>query len=122
MVVHSKSVVFGSNLSLPLLVSEGSGLVCELVGKADLVSNHFDSKQFREAVDVPHTCHPSHSLTTFAFRSSEVWCLLLDLDPSGGADPLGMFLFFLKRIADFMAPCLCVVFACLVRLGSFPAC
>ena len=31
-----KSAVFGSSLLLPPLVSEGGGLVCELVGKADL--------------------------------------------------------------------------------------
>ena len=39
-----KSAVFGSSSSLPPLVSEGGGLVCELVGKADLLSGHFDSK------------------------------------------------------------------------------
>ena len=39
-----KSAVFGTSLSLPPLVSGGDGLVCELVGKADLVSDHFDSK------------------------------------------------------------------------------
>ena len=33
-----KSVVFGSRLSLHLLVGEGGGLVCESVGKADLLS------------------------------------------------------------------------------------
>ena len=38
-----KSAVFGSSSSLPPLVSEGGGLVCELVGKADLLSDHFDS-------------------------------------------------------------------------------
>ena len=32
-----KSAVFGSSLSLPPLVSEGGGLVCESVGKADLL-------------------------------------------------------------------------------------
>ena len=63
-----KSAVFCSSSSLPPLVSEDGGLVCELVGKADLMSNHFDSKQFREAVDQQLTCHPSPSLTTFAFR------------------------------------------------------
>ena len=52
------------------------------------------------------TCHPSPSLTTFAFRSSEVRRLLLDLDPCGGTDPLGMFLIFFKRTADVMAPVL----------------
>ena len=53
---------------MPPLVSEGGGLVCELVGKADLLSDHFDSKKSKEAVDLPPTCHPSPSLTTFAFR------------------------------------------------------
>ena len=105
-----KSAVFGSISSLPPLVSEGGGLVCESVGKADMLSDHFDSKQSREAVDLLLTCHPSPSLTTFAFRSSEVRRLLLDLDPYGGTDPLGVFPLFLKRTADVMAPCLSVVF------------
>ena len=38
-----KSAVFGSSSSLPPLVSEGGGLVCESVGKADLLADHFDS-------------------------------------------------------------------------------
>ena len=63
-----KSAVFGSSSSLPPLVSEGGGLVCEPVGKADLLSDHFDSKKSREAVDLPITCHPSPGLTTYAFR------------------------------------------------------
>ena len=45
-----KSAVFGMNLSLPPLVNEGGGLVSESVGKADLLLDHFDSKQSREAV------------------------------------------------------------------------
>ena len=45
-----KSAVFGSSSSLPLLVSEGGGLVCDSVGKADLLWDHFDSKLSREAV------------------------------------------------------------------------
>ena len=48
--------------------------------------------------------------------------LLLDLDPYGGTDPLGMFPLFLKRTADVMAPRLSAVFRWLVRWGSFPAC
>ena len=77
-----KSAVFGSSSSMPLLLIEGSGLVCESVGKADLLLDHFDSKQSRQAVDLPLACHPSPCLTTFAFRSSEVRILLLYLDPS----------------------------------------
>ena len=91
-----KSLVFGTSSSLPPLVNEGGGLVCAL-GTADLLSDHFDSKQWRKAVDLPLTCHPSPSLTTFAFRSREVRHLLLDLDPYGGTDPLVMFPLFLKE-------------------------
>ena len=40
-----KSVVFGSSLLLSPLVGECGGLVCELVGNADMLSDHFDSKQ-----------------------------------------------------------------------------
>ena len=50
-----KSAVFGSSSSLPLLVIEGGELVCESVGKADLLSDHFDSKQSREDADLPLT-------------------------------------------------------------------
>ena len=95
---------------MPPLVSEGGGLLCEPVYKDDLLPDHFDSTQSREAVDLPLTCHPSPSFITFAFRSCEVRRLLLDLDPYGGTDPLGMFPFFLKRTADVMAPRLSVVF------------
>ena len=87
------------------------------------MSDHFDSKQSREAVDLPLTCHPSPSLTSFAFRSSEVSRrLLLDLDPYGATDLLGMFPLFPKRTADVIAPFLSVIFRRLVRLGHFPAC
>ena len=71
-----KSAVFGTSSSLIPLVNESGGLVSESVGKADLLPDHFDSKQSREAVDLPLTCHPSPSLTTFAFRSREVRRLL----------------------------------------------
>ena len=53
--------------------------MCESVGNADLLLDHFDSKQSREAVELSLTCHPSPSLTTFVFRLSEVKHLLLDL-------------------------------------------
>ena len=53
-----------------------------------------DRRESRESVDLLVTCHPSPSLITFAFRSSEVKRLLLDLDLYGGTDPLGMFFSF----------------------------
>ena len=92
------SAVFGTSSSLLPLVSDVGGLVCESVGMADLLSDHFDSKQSREAVDLPLTCHPSPCLTTFGFRSREARHLLLDLDIYDGTDPMGMFPFFLKEL------------------------
>ena len=77
--------------------------------------------QSKESVDLPLTSHPSQRLTSFAFRSSKVRHLLLDLDPYGGSDPLGMFP-LPKRTVDVLAPHLSVVFRRLVRLGSFLAC
>ena len=93
--------------SLPPLVGEGGGLVCESVGKPDLLLNHFNSKQSRESVDLPLTCHPSPSLTTFGFRASEDRLLMLDLGPYGGTDTFEYdSIFFLKRTTDVMAPVL----------------
>ena len=97
-----KSDVLGLSSSLPPLVGGGGGLVCESVGKADLLPDHFDGKKSKESVDVPLACHPSPRLTTFAFRSREVRHLLLDLDLYMGTHPLSMFYLFLKRTADVM--------------------
>ena len=116
-----KSAVFGLSSSLLLLVGGGEGMVCESVGKADPLSDYFDGKQSRESVDLLLTCHQSPRYTSFAFRSSEVRRILLDLEPYGGSDLLGMFPLFLKRTADVLAPRLSVVFLRLVRLGSFSA-
>ena len=94
-----KSAVFGSgsDSSIPPLSGVGGGLVCESIGKADILPAHFDGKQSRDPVDLPSTCHPSPSLTTFAYGSREVKRLLLD--------PL-----FLKRTAEVLVPRLAVVF------------
>ena len=54
------------------------------------LSDNFDSKQYKDSVDLPSSCHPSQSLRAFAFIASEVRRLLLDLDTYGGADPSGM--------------------------------
>ena len=77
-----KSAVFcsSSDSSLPPLIGAVGGLVCESVGKTVMLSAHFVGKQSRDPVDLPLTCHPSPSLTTFAFRSREMKRLLQDLD------------------------------------------
>ena len=97
--------VFGLSSSLPPLVGGGGGLVCESVGKADVLSDQFDGKQSRES-DLPLACHPSPSLTSFAFRSSEVRRLLLDLDPYGALTHWVCFLFFLRELLTFWPPVL----------------
>ena len=93
-VLRNKSAVFGTSSSLPSLVGEGGGLMCVSVGKADLLSDHFESKQSMEPVDLPLTCHQSPCLTTFAFRSRNVRRLLLDLDPMVALTHWVCFLFF----------------------------
>ena len=62
-----------------------------------MLSAHFDRKQSKDPVDLPSTCHPSPSLTTFAIMAREVKWLLLDLDSYSGTDPFGMFPLFLKK-------------------------
>ena len=62
-----KSAVFSSSSLLHPLVGGAGGLVCESAGKAELLSDHFDSKLSRESVDLPFTCNPP-SGTTFSFR------------------------------------------------------
>ena len=80
--------MFGLSLSLPTLFGEGGGLMCESIGKTDLLSDHFESKQSMESLDLPLTCHPSSSHTTFAF--SEVGRLLLNLiRPPWWHSPIG---------------------------------
>ena len=69
-------------------------MVCESVGKVELLSAHVDGMQSRDPVDLPSTCHPFPRVTTFAFRSWKVRRLLLDLDSYGGIDIFGMFLLF----------------------------
>jgi hypothetical protein len=117
-----KSAVFGSESSIPPLIREGGGLVCESQSKAVLLADHFDGKQSRDSLNLPPSCHPCPVLTTFAFRSSEVKRLLLDLDSYGGTDPLGMFPLFFKKLANVLAPKLSVLFRKLIRLGGFSEC
>ena len=81
--------------------------------------DHFDITQFRMSVGLPLSCYPSPCINAFTFRLSEVTeviDILLDLDPYGGTDQLGMFLLFLKKTADVLASRLSVVFRRLSRL------
>ena len=99
-------LISGGQLAKLSDLSEQSTLSEQSVGKADLFSDHFDSKQSRECVDCPLNYLPSPRLYTFAVMSSEVRRLLLNLDPYRGSDPLGMFPLFHKRTADVLAPVL----------------
>ena len=45
-----KSALFGSSSSSPPIIGVGGGLVCDSVCKADLLPDHFGSKQFGESV------------------------------------------------------------------------
>ena len=62
-----------------------------------MLSAHFDGKQSGFPIDLPSSCHPSPSLTTFVLRSREVRQILLDLDSYGSTDQLGIFPLFFEE-------------------------
>ena len=115
-----KESVFGVDPSIPALQGVGGALVSDPAEKAELLSTFFDSKQSRDPVALPHTCHPSPRLSSFAFRSREVRNILLELDPNGGVDPLGYFPLLFKELAPALSTKICTVFRRLLREGSFP--
>ena len=87
-------VRFKAGFSLPPLIGADGGLVCESVGKADMLSAHLDGKQSRDPVDLLTSFHGSLHFPQSHFISLEVMRLLLDLDSYGGIDPLGIFFLF----------------------------
>ena len=115
-----KECIFYKDSSIPPLQGDGGAMVSDPAAKAELLSVHFDSKQSRDVVNLPATCHPQPKLCGFAFRSREVLRLLSELDPQGGPDPLGFFPLFFKECAGILAPKLSRVFRQLLRQGSFP--
>ena len=90
--------------------------------KASLLGSQFDSKQCREQVITPLSCFLQSRCNSLAFRTSVLLRLLLDIDTYGGVDPVGVFLLFLKKVADIIAPKLSIIFCWLIRLGSFLEC
>ena len=108
-------------IHLFLLLGAGGGLVCESVGKADILLAHFDGKQSRDPVDLPVTCHPSQKSHNLCLQVMGGQAVLPDLDSHGGTDPLGTFPLFLSKTAVVLASRLAVVFLRLLRFGSFPA-
>ena len=104
---------------MPPLDSEGDELVCESVCKADLMSDHFDSKQSREAVDLPLTncIQVAHHVCIQVERGQ---ASLVRLVPLWWTDIFG-YVFFLKELLMLWSPRLSVVFQQLVRQGCFLA-
>ena len=88
---------FGAESDIPLLCSPGGALVSDPAGKAELFSAWFDSKQSRDIVELPQTCHHRPAFCGIAFRAREVERYLLDLDPNGGVDPSGCFPMFFSE-------------------------
>ena len=74
-----KGHVFGAESDIPPLCSPGGALVSDPAGKAELLSTWCDSKQSRDIVELPQTCHPRPAFCGIAFRAREVERYLLDL-------------------------------------------
>ena len=114
-----KGHVFGAESDIPPLCSPCGTLVSDPAGKAELLSMWFDSKQSRDIVEFPQTCHPRPAFCGIAFRAREVEQHLLDLDPNGGVDPSGCFPMFFRKTASVLAPKLSCLFHRLLRGGEF---
>ena len=112
--------MFGAESDILPLCSPGGALVSDPAGKAELLSTWFDSKQSRDIVELPQTCHPMPAFCGIAFRAREVERHLLDLDPNGGVDPSGCFPMFFSKTASVLAPKLSCLFRRLLRGGEFP--
>ena len=84
------------------------------------MSTWFDSKQSRDIVELPQTCHPRPAFCGIAFREREVEWHLLDLDPNGGVGPSGCFPMFFRKTASVLAPKLSCLFRRLLRGGELP--
>ena len=112
--------MFGAESDIPPLCSPGGALVSDQAGKAELLSTWFDSKQSRDIVELPQTCHPKPAFCGIAFRAREVEQYLLELDPNGGVDSSGCFPMFFQKTASVLAPKLSCLFRRLLRGGEFP--
>ena len=94
--------MFDAESDIPPLCSPGGALVSDPAGKAELLSTWFDSKQSRDIVDLPQTCHPRPAFCGIAFRAREVERYLLDLDPNGGVTRLVSSLCSFRRLLLFL--------------------
>ena len=101
-----KSSFFGTGSSVPAL--------CRADG-SDLLSSSFNSKQNDKILNLTSGCHSEPILNSFAFRSSELKSLLIDLIQSSGVDQNGLFPLVLIMIVDNSAPKLAAVSRILIR-------
>ena len=64
--------MFVAESDISPLCSSGGALVSDPAGKAELLSTWFDSKQSRDIVELPQSCHRRPALCGIAFRAREV--------------------------------------------------
>ena len=117
-----KFSLFGSDSSIPAFCRTDDSVTLSPQEKADLLSSTLNLKQNDKILNLPIGCHSELILNSFAFRSSELKNLLIDLEKSAGFDPNILFLLVLIKIADSLALKLAVIFRILIRQDSFPVC
>ena len=115
-----KGHVFGAESDIPPLCLPVGALVSDPAGKAELLSTWFDSKQSRDIVELPQTCHPRRAFCGIAFRARGVERHLLDLDPNGEVDPSSCFPMYFRKTPSVLALKLSRLFHSLLRYGEFP--
>ena len=63
------------------------------------------------------SCFSQSRCNSLAFRAFVLLHLLLDHDMCGGVDSLGVFPLFLKKVVDYIALKLSIIFHKLIHLG-----
>ena len=110
--------------SIPALRRPDGGLRVATAEKASLLGSQIDCKQCREQLVTPLSCFPQSRCNSLAFRTSVLLRLLLSSCVWIGVGVLILSVFFLyyflKKVADIIAPMLQIIFFRLIRLGSFP--
>ena len=117
--VTLKESIFGVDSSILPLRGVGGALVPDPALKAELLSEHYDSKHSFDSAALPLSCHPEPIFCMFALRCRKVERILLDLDVHGGVDPF-FYLFFVE-LAEVLAPKLRRVFRKLLQECLFPS-
>ena len=88
--------LFGFDFGMPPLSCSDSATTQRK--KDTLLATIFNSKQSVDILSLSFSCDPTFGVHSVTFMSSEVLSYLNDLDCFSGCDPLGFYLYFIRKL------------------------